>query len=303
MKPLLILFIATVYSGIIKEAFAQTYPITNGDFEDWYVISNTNGVMDPVDWRSFNQWTIKTNIAAVSRSTDAFHGQYALQITPLRSNNITDTLTCGIMNGNPIVDSVNLTFSWAGSGCQNPKQKIYGYYKYVPDSNFADSAYMEIFTSGPGNLYGSYAFNASNNYTLFEVSAYGFSDPTQTLGLVFYYRSNDTSSAPKGKLLIDFLSTSKPNGMVESFVKERVHVYPNPVQQHMQILIPENMRQQEVFLQLMTIEGKEIKAGFQLLRHESDKLLFERKGLPAGIYFARLIATDGAQLCFRITLE
>lgn len=303
MKKIIGLLSVICFSLITGKVFSQTYPVTNGDFEDWYIIPNTNGVMDPIDWRSFNQWSIKTNIAAVSRSTDAFHGQYALQITPFKSGNIGDTLTSGVMNGNPIVDSLSLTFSWAGSGCQNPKQKIYGYYKYVPDSNFADSAYMEIFTSGPGNRYGSYTFNASNNYTLFEVSAYGFGDPTQTLGLVFYYRSNDTSSAPKGKLLIDFLSTSKPNGMMERFAKEPIYVYPNPVQQHMQILIPESMRQQEVFLQIQNVEGEEIKAGFTFSRLSQGELLFERKNLPAGLYFVRLISSAGEPHCFRIALQ
>ncbi len=282
---------------------AQTNPITNGSFENWNTIPNTGGAMDPTNWRSFNQYTANGNIAAISQSPDVYRGFYSLQITPLKSASLNDTLTSGIMSGNPGIDPFDLSFSWTGSGFSNPEQKIYGYYKYTPDSAFADSAYLILYAAGTGNLWGYHTFTPASTYTLFEVTATGNPVATTNLSMVFYYRSNNTLAVPKGKLLIDELSTDNPNSVAKKAGREEVQAYPNPAENNVYISVPENLKNKRPALRLTTTQGKLITDGFDYSFTGTESMVFTRKDLPAGMYVATLYTESGEECHFTVVLQ
>ncbi|MBX7204252.1 MAG: T9SS type A sorting domain-containing protein [Bacteroidia bacterium] len=303
MKTSYILLAALSCFMHINPSGAQTNPITNGSFENWNTIPNTGGAMDPANWRSFNQYTTNGNIAGISQSPDVYRGFYSLQITPLKSPSLNDTLTSGIMSGNPGIDPFDLAFSWAGSGFSNPEQTIYGYYKYSPDTAFADSAYLILYATGSGNLWGYYTFTPSATYKLFEVTATGNTAATTNLSMVFYYRSNNTLAVPKGKLLIDELSTDNPNSINKKILQNDARVYPNPAGTTLYISIPENLKNKRPVLRLTTMQGKLIADGFDTTFTGDDRMEFTRKSLPAGMYVATLFADNGEQCNFTIVLQ
>ena len=282
---------------------AQTNPITNGSFENWNTIPNSGGAMDPANWRSFNQYTVNGNIAGISQSPDVYRGFYSLQITPLKSASLNDTLTSGIMSGYPGIDPFDLAFSWTGSGFSNPEQKIYGYYKYTPDTSFADSAYLILYATGTGNLWGYHTFTPSATYKLFEVTATGNPTATTNLSIVFYYRSNNTLAVPKGKLLVDELSTDNPNGIEKKAGREEVRAYPNPAGTTLYIPVPDHLQNKRPALRLTTSQGKLITDGFDYTFATAESIVFTRKNLPAGIYVATLYTESGEQYHFTVVLQ
>ncbi len=282
---------------------AQTNPITNGSFESWNTIPNSGGAMDPANWRSFNQYTVNGNIAGISQSPDVYRGFYSLQITPLKSASLNDTLTSGIMSGYPGIDPFDLSFSWTGSGFSNPEQKIYGYYKYTPDTAFADSAYLILYATGTGNLWGYHTFTPAATYSLFEVTATGNPTATSNLSMVFYYRSNNTLAVPKGKLLIDELSTDNPNSIEKKTGREQVQAYPNPAENTVYISVPENLKNKRPALRLTTAQGKLITVGFDYSFTGAQSMVFTRKNLPAGMYVATLYTENGEECHFTVVLQ
>lgn len=153
----------TLIATIAFNINAQTPSIPNGNFETWTAI--TSEIPQNYVWSS-NTWTYSSNLPSnVTKSTDAYHGNYSVEMTTAIANG--DTLP-GIflnvdpLNGNPA--------SWHGGFAYNQKPTgMSGYYKSSiasPDTGFV----MVLFYKAGAMIgqYGYYLYGTHNTYTPFS---------------------------------------------------------------------------------------------------------------------------------------
>lgn len=158
-KHVLILSLACV----TKISFGQTNSIPNGNFEDW----QTTTCEIPANYtessndRNFFNYNLPCN---VKKTTDAYHGAYAVELSTVAS--VTDTAFGYFINGNTKQDPSQ----WTGGMPYNKKPTgIRGYFKYNVAT--ADSATIIIAFSKAGVNIGTYAVSIGgihNTYTLFD---------------------------------------------------------------------------------------------------------------------------------------
>lgn len=153
-----LLLLSLVYIAIT--AYGQN-SIPNGNFETW----NTGTYDYPQNYpytsnsEAFFRYQLPFN---VTKTTDAYHGAYAVQLTTNAS--ATDTAIGYFINGNPSGSN------WHGGMPYNQTPTgIRGYYKY--NIAFADSALIVASFSKAGNNIGQYFFKIGGiktSYTLFN---------------------------------------------------------------------------------------------------------------------------------------
>lgn len=158
----ILLLLSTVCMGL--NAFSQD-SITNGSFERW-----TSGTYDyPQNYpytsnvQNFTRYHLPFN---VTKTTDAYHGTYAIQLTSNASS--TDTAFGYFLSVNP--NNGNGPMSWTGGMAYNQKPTgIRGYYQYNVASG--DSGTIIIAFSKAGVNIGTYMFTLGGDhsgYTLFD---------------------------------------------------------------------------------------------------------------------------------------
>jgi hypothetical protein len=267
----------------------------NGDFEFWDTIPGTNGLEDPFGWRSnnFGIYTIPGGnfITGISKSNDSYHGNYSLKLNPsnhafgLTTNStraIQTTDTCTFLSSNfGLVNCVHSPVNYH-------YEKIIGYYKFVPNFFFGDTAQISlalfnidsinsVFQS-PGE--GVFWFSPTNIWTFFEMPVYYSFPfvPSNFMDLRITFFSNNNLSNPTGYLLLDSLALVP--GIVSNMGQNQppnLKLYPNPVQEKLVIEISASFNNFE----LCDLSGRIINSGpFQ---KEMDVGF-----LSKGIYFVRL---------------
>ena len=157
-KHLFILFLAT----IAITAFGQI-SIPNGNFETWNSVTYDYPQNYPYtsNTQSFFQYQLPFNI---TKTTDSYHGQYAVQLVTNAS--ATDTNFAYFVNTN----ANGGPSSWTGGIPYNQMPTgIRGWYKYNVAT--ADSATIIVMFRNSGNNIGTYYFNIGGiqkTYTLFN---------------------------------------------------------------------------------------------------------------------------------------
>jgi hypothetical protein len=211
--------------------FAQKQIVA--DFEEWTPLNGWPGVEEPLGWTSLNRFTAPLGKVSVKKSTQAYHGNYSVEIRPLASSSLNSTRVTYILNGAARIDSNTFQFDTLGWGVPRPSgfQRLWGYYRYAPDSMNQDSAYLFVLSRKGSERYflGNIVFSANDTFSLFECWLSGFpAFEPDTLSIGVFYSTNDTSAQPKGRLWIDFLTSFNPNNTSET-EKQIVQLYPNPV--------------------------------------------------------------------------
>lgn len=209
---------------------AQKQVIT--DFESWETLAGWPGVEEPEGWTTLNPYTAPLGIVSVSKSTASFQGNYSIQLAPLRSLTLSKQKITFILNGAAKIDSLNHTYDTLAWGVNKPIlgfSKIFGYYKFIPDTNYDESAYLIVLLrKGLTSMSGKITLQKSSAFHLFECNPEGFPGFVHdTLSIGIFYSTNDTSAIPKGRLWIDFISTFNPNSTQELH-QSFIHLYPNP---------------------------------------------------------------------------
>jgi hypothetical protein len=227
VKVLLIVILFVFANNI----FAQKQIVA--DFEEWTPLNGWPGVEEPLGWTTLNRYTAPTGLVSVKKSPQAYHGNYSLEIKPLASSSLNSTSVTYILNGAARIDSNTFQFDTLGWGVPKPSgfQRLWGYYRYAPDSMNQDSAYLFVLSRKGSERYflGNIVFSAIDTFSLFECWLSGFpAFEPDTLSIGIFYSTNDTSAKPKGRLWIDFLTSFNPNSTSEN-EKHSVQLYPNPV--------------------------------------------------------------------------
>ena len=140
---------------------AQTPSIPNGNFETWTAI--TYEIPQNYVWSS-NAWALQNNTPFnVIKSNDAYHGNYAVQMTTQISNG--DSMPGVFLNINPQGGN---PANWQGGFAysQNPTG-IRGYYKSAIAS--PDSGFIMVFFYKTGVMIGQYGFLEATTKYLHQV--------------------------------------------------------------------------------------------------------------------------------------
>ena len=289
MKHTLLLFGMVLSFHII---FAQKQLIT--DFESWEPVAGWPGVEEPTGWTTLNPFEAKQNRRAVNKSTYAMQGTYALEIVPIYFPSDTSRISQAILGRGNFVDSTTREFTWWGSGIRIRSFELYGYYRFSPDSNVKDSAWIEVFQRrGDNNGYfGSFTFKPNLAYQIFRVGTIGFPIMNaDTFSVALFYRTSDTSSNPKGRLWIDFLSTYNPNSTQE-LIGEAIQCYPNPnTTGLLHLRFPEEQQlSQQATLTIWNALGQSVKNSSGVLEQLQG---FNIQGLPDGCYVVEVTTDKG----------
>ena len=242
-----VLFISLLIGIQINLCLAQQ-DIANGDFEFWDTIPGTNGLEDPIAWPSNNlglaTCTSGNYITGVSKSTDAYSGNFSVRISP--SNNglaggWSNKVGIGLVTGNCIPTNC------FGIGCDSiypvsyRHQKVVGYYKYFPDPLVWDTVrldYYQNFYNTVSGMAEQLSFNykwfqPASNWTYFEVPiAYFYPLPITafefSIGVV--YHSTNISALTEAYFLLDSLAIVPDitTGLNEISLRKTVRLSPNP---------------------------------------------------------------------------
>ena len=163
MKTNNVLFSLIVFSSIALSIDAQSIP--NGNFESWTVLS----FEQPKNylWSTNTEAFRKGLSFNVTKSTDAYHGNFAAKMTTVISS--TDTMPGIFLNVNPKNGD---PATWNGGFPYSEKPiGIRGYYKCAIAS--PDTGFIMVFCYKGGVNIGQYGmwFNGTKNtYTLFSVT-------------------------------------------------------------------------------------------------------------------------------------
>lgn len=142
---------------------AQTPSIPNGNFESWTAI--TSEIPQNYVWSSNKDASRNGHVANVQKTTDAYHGNYAVKMITNISKG--DTLPGIFVNINPENGDLN---TWKGGFAYNQKAKgMRGYYKSdiaTPDTGFI----IAFFYKAGQNIgqYGFYFYGKHTEYTPFS---------------------------------------------------------------------------------------------------------------------------------------
>lgn len=266
--------------------FAQKQIVA--DFEEWIPLTGWPGVEEPLGWSTLNRFTAPLGKVSVKKSTQAYHGNYAVELTPLPSSSLNSTKVTYMLNGAARIDSNTFQFDTLGWGVDKPVlgySRIYGYYRFIPDTNYTDSAYLTVLIR-KGMLYylGNLSLNPSDTFSFFEFQPEGFIGFIRdTLSIGIFYSTNDTSAQPKGRLWIDFITTFNPNSTSET-EKQSVQLYPNPVSGV--LCLNATGLNKEVLVSVTTITGTQVLK--KKLSFNQGKAELDLTGIERGFYLLNI---------------
>lgn len=211
-------------------AFGQD-SIPNGNFERWD--SNTydypQNYLYTSNPQNFYEYQLPFNI---TKTTDSYHGNYAVQLTTNAS--ATDTSFGYFLNANPNTDGG--PSSWKGGIPYNQQPTgIRGYYKYNVAT--ADSGAILVLFKNAGSIIGMYTYplgGIQNSYTLFDFTfdpALPMAPDTVVIGAISCkFADGDPHGIAGSTLLLDSISftgaVSQPsmlNGDFESWQSQTIY--------------------------------------------------------------------------------
>jgi hypothetical protein len=278
-------------------------PVPNGLFSEWD--SLPGGAEDPRYYLSINEASMmQGNREVIRRTTDAHTGDYALEITPLISPDTNTFLTASVVMGTPDIDTANLAVALNGGLTYKhtfyiTPPPLYFYYKFIPSTLSIDSVFvvcqtfqynagsdsMELTTHSMESLppYSDYHLGASST------SGWSIWINVDSISISFHYKSNNTSTAPTGKFIIDSLSFIYPGNIsvTNNIPDADFRIFPNPFSDYLQL----EAGQGQFEIEFTDMNGRNI-----YRQRVSAGQRIENLNLPAGNYIARLYDENGKMI-------
>ncbi len=302
MKKSTLLFILLSICGF--KAQAQNDTLANRGFENWQEIS-TQKKEDPINWRSINVLLPDSVERGIRKSTDAYEGNYSLELFPVLPVLGKDSALTAICLGSPLLRNgmkekdyikvSGLPFNHFG-----PFIKLNGYYKYKPSESSKDSAYAQVslkdVSSLGGNMmmaFGQSGFTPQEEWTPFTVNvkpvATANSDGmADSIVVLFFYKSNNKLAEGTGRLLIDDLSLDLSTGLEELAPERKVFMCPNPTNTNFTFYQNGNNITKIVMVDVLGRFMKEI-----TLTAEISQTVIDVSNLSTGVYQIRCLDEKG----------
>lgn len=237
-----------------KDASGTTYPIDNGDFENWNNISND----DPIDWFTSNISYAPYMLFPVSKTTDAQNGNFAIRLENLSFSNglATAYALCGPQGQNGPAPG------FAVSGRDSVFE---GYYKFFPQNGDTGQIGIMYFYQGSQVGWGfSIITDTAANYTHFSAPIgfnpgfLGTPDSAAVFMLPFVGGSNPHGNSV---LFVDNLSLIAPTVSLHKLedVNNMVSLFPNPAKE--MVTVQCNLKQvSDITISIIDAAGNELAA-------------------------------------------
>ena len=228
---------------------AQTLP--NNDFENWEDMGNYE---EPEFWNSPNQLTVNLGAVGVTKSEDAYSGNYAARLETIDllggSLQVPGLLTLAEMSFQGF-DGVSFS---GGYFLQENVSRLTGMYKYAGvdgDSasvviyNFRHPQGEEIDTIGTGF---TFLYDASD-WTAFEVIMVNNNTHLPDTFNVMIFSSGSEDMHIGSALFIDSLIIETNTGIIDLWNPiAPLHVYPNPAVEMVNFQANEEAAERELFI-------------------------------------------------------
>ncbi|HEY9113652.1 MAG TPA: T9SS type A sorting domain-containing protein [Bacteroidales bacterium] len=267
---------------------AQILP--NPSFEVWEPFS---GYEDPQSWNTPNQYTSLIGVTVVSKSTDAYSGDYSAM---LETKNVLTFKAPGLLT---LADfTVNITagtYTFSGGIPLTDKvNKMTGMFKYsgangdsasVMIISFRHPEGQEIDTVGIG-----YGFlHDASDWSSFTVNMYPMSDAQPDTFNVIIMSSGSFDLNVGSVLYVDDLSLETVTGIINlSKETTNVKVYPNPVSDFVKFELENDGENLE--LSVFDNAGRQV----ERLTFSGKSTEINLGNFPAGVYSYRI--TDASKL-------
>lgn len=237
-------------------------PLPNNSFEDW--VPQT--VENPGDWYSINWFLGNFGLENVTKTTDAYAGNYAVQMNTIYA--APDTITA-LLSLAPIELFTGTPFQTAP---YNGTPTLFaGAYKYSASNG--DQAGISIAFYENGSVVGSHfeLFSDQPTYTPF-VSPVTISGNPDSIAFIVFSGDN-----PGSELKLDNLQFSEGGiGILENNLPE-FSVYPNPASDEVWVALSSDA---SCSIELVSMNGQ----GIMHISDASGKVRIPLEDVPKGVY-------------------
>ncbi|MBI2280147.1 MAG: T9SS type A sorting domain-containing protein [Bacteroidetes bacterium] len=261
----------------LKSSTGVTQNILNNSFENWSTVT-----WDDLDnWQTFNQWAIGEPVMPVVKSTDAYSGNYAIELNVLLNSN-GDTLWGAATNG-----FFGESYWGGGEPFTSSPVAVEFYYQYMPVGADTCNVSFEFKKTGfPSEWAGGGFFNTVPSYTLFT-NPISLSNTPDTLMINLWTGRNIGS-----KLVVDDINFIYPVGVSELLIVEKLVAYPNPVKDVLNLRF-ELKADKKVIVNLIDVTGKQLSTfDFGHLNQGVYNQTFNTANFDSGIYFIEFVIDD-----------
>ncbi len=271
------------FDSISFTGTASQPTMMNGDFESW---TSYNTPPSPNDWNDGG------NYIAVTQTTDAYSGSYAVELRTLAGTQNKSGGGSFQLNIANLQDGQgnNVTGAFTGGFPYNLQSgKLTFYYKYAP-ANPTDSASININLKHLGLNVGGNGMSlpAASNYTYVEMPFSGNQVPdsaminiasSKWLGQTWA----DTAKSYVGAVLkIDGLAIkTSSTGITENNADANITFYPNPMKETGVFDIPAQTELAGLYLRIYNVSGVTVK----VLPVSTHKIYLNKGDLLPGIYY------------------
>lgn len=271
----------------LKSSTGITQNILNNSFENWSTINWDN--LD--NWQTSNQWAIGEPVMPVVKSTDAYSGNYAIELNILLNSN-GDTLWGAATNG-----FFGEGYWGGGEPYTSSPIGVEFYYQYFPVGADTCGISFEFKKTGfPSQWAGGQIYNTVPSYTLFTSPIF-LSNTPDTLMINLWTGRNIGS-----KLVVDDINFVFSVGVNELVNVEKLVAYPNPVKDVLNLRF-ELKADKNVVVNLIDVTGKQLSSlDFGHLNHGTYNQTFNTANFGSGIYFIEFVM-DGEKMVERFVVQ
>ncbi len=278
--------------------------IKNAGFENWHVVPGTSGQEDPDFWESNNKGLDSTLGYGVSKSTDAYSGNYALKLTPTKDPARSAQIVLGTLSLDSLGRVVNSQCS--GYAVSYMPLVLTGYYKCYEYNRNTFAEITIAFTEGCTystqiDAVGSDELGpTSQRYIPFaipiEFAPWDSVPPIDTMVIHISFVDPDTNSGSSYLLIDDLAVLGQYVGIAEENTSlEVAQLFPNPTKGDVTI---ESFSIDPFTLKVYSIHGKLLFEQRNILESEYQLQL----NGPTGVYFVEVASRQGKRV-FKVLKE
>ncbi|MGB0863781.1 MAG: T9SS type A sorting domain-containing protein [Saprospiraceae bacterium] len=282
-----------LFSLLFLSNFLHAQFLINGDFEIWNPVPNvTNGAEDPYYWTSTNIVYTNDSIPKISKSTDAYSGNYALRMDIRRQEFSPQNSHCAIGYGQSNALAFIGLFD-ANDTISFFPEKLVGYYRRFKDVQFEDSLEIwagflkEITIQGiPHGLgYTITGLPPNDAYEYFEMPLMIPGNQIDSVQINILFSTTDSTGNSTSYILFDNLDLIPRTVSTQNVTSSSIKVYPNPATDYLYIENKEDLGIQEI--RILNINGQVIKQ----FKGKTKQLNIQ--DIPAGTYIIQLYTEYG----------
>jgi len=290
MKKTILLFTLLILTIL---TFGQTLP--NNSFETWE--SNPfPSYEEPPPWNTANPFTALAGAVSVTKSEDAFSGEFAAQLETIEINvgqtfQAPGLLTFADFN----IDLVSLDFSFNGGlFLQDRVTKLMGKYKYTPAENDSASVLIYCFSHPEGEeldtigLGVTYLHDAEE-WTDFSVDMFYLSPSTPDTFNVLIMSTGtfEIGNMPPGSImLVDDITIETTVSTPENIAVKQATIYPVPANDRLTFELDES---NEYTLSIFDINGRLMEE----IKFDGNYKVANTSNLSKGNYTYRILDNKG----------